>query len=280
METYYNDEEEYDIITYNNHLSPRLFIDERSTEEKEKINLKLSIEAVVKDILLSVEYDTDYPSFQLSPRNVRRRLFDSEVGFCGSCFFDSETINKRVSKIYEILPDTLEVHSDINNRGYTCRSCIYDGRKCDKCGVSEKLLKIKCDRNVKFQEYPSPSYSLGPGTFVLCPECDGEEDMVPYIEDTSEENTIENPHPCRFCGEFGHPDYECPTGLWDVYGDEWVIDTECDSSLIEREESEKIIEIKGGLKELMDISYDLTEYIPNGLYISITEMIKVMYDKL
>ena len=113
---------------------------------------------------------------------------------------------------------------------------------------------------------------------LLSLESGGDQLNTSTIENEGQQ-VVDNSHPIvGIDGEDIIYDSFYDDSIYEGYG--WVIDTEGDPSLLEKEESETIKEIKGDLKDLMEIYFDLSEYIPSGKYVSLMDKLKGMYDKL
>ena len=269
---------------------PSLF--DEVSEEVERLNIcseKILIEDTINSLLSSVEANsvdihqhddnitqldepTDNDTWGLSPR---------EAPICTICNFDIFTISGRCNILYEFPPDYMVR----DQRGLLgdepmCKSCSYDGIKCNDCGVSEKLVKIECDRNAKFHMV---SHEGLPNIY----RCDTCFDIYNEGEGTIVYEETEN-EPCPYCNE-RHQPWECPSNLWDTYHNEYVIDTDGDSTLIENipnEEPDEFEEdshdpsnnVKINLKEIMEILYEFNDIIPEGKYIDIMDKLKETYD--
>ena len=61
---------------------------------------------------------------------------------------------------------------------------------------------------------------------------------------------------------------------------EYEIDTVGDPSLLNKEETEEVKDIKKDFKELMDLSFEFKEKISSGDFVSMMDKMKEMYDKL
>lgn len=217
-------------------------------------------------ILDRIEYDGDNP--------VRRRLFDPDDceeelehidpgTICSLCNRSDRFIQERGLLQYENPPDFIERRECGQ---WYCKSCSYDGIKCSDCGLSEKLVKIKCDRNVRFKSdeaWPELHY------------CEGclNRGWV-RLDEVS----------CIYCGEDHYPwEIDAPEEcyeLWSTYSDEYVIDTNGDPTLIETENTVVGQGLKAEFKDIMDDFFKFSESIPEWEYISIVNKMKSVYEKI
>ena len=60
------------------------------------------------------------------------------TGTCSCCLSDYYMVEQRCADTYEVPPDYLSVSW---GGEILCQSCQCDGKKCESCGVSEKLVK-------------------------------------------------------------------------------------------------------------------------------------------
>ncbi|MBI52120.1 MAG: hypothetical protein CL779_02750 [Chloroflexi bacterium] len=242
--------------------SPELFSDWRSDEEENEIWDKCEIELLLNDLIREV-FIQSLEYFHPIPEPL-----PCIEDICMECTMSRDFIKNRVNNIYENPPDTLHLMN--YGEGHICASCCLDGNKCNECGISQKLIKIKCDRNVKFynyiRSYPTTDNRMICTTEIYCPDC---------IE------TMEELPPCQYCGGVHEP-WNCPSGDWDIYGNEYEIDTEGDQSLVEELEEGvcDFKDLKEDIKELMDISFELSENIPNGPYVSMMNKMKAIYNRI
>jgi hypothetical protein len=198
--------------------------------------------------------------------------FQVYIPICCKCHEDSISISSRCNSIYENSPDYNEQVSVLNeDEKWICQSCKYDGKHCADCGVSEKLLKIQCDRHVQFI-----SDGAFPSTYY-CPECAHSnipDIPVPYgmTRVTIDDFVGPDVTTCFNCGgdhlpwEIGAPE-ECRE-IWNVYGDQFEIDTE------------EVKDIKASFKEVMDDFFELSEDISEGKYLSIVNKLNTIYQSL
>ena len=140
----------------------------------------------------------------------------------------------------------------------TCQSCMCDGIKCIECGISEKLVRTICDRDIEF---------------------------------TKEEETFPPIHRCQEC-QLNYEYYRFPDPLGDeedtiipsdpelleTYNGEFEIDTEGDETLIEDDEDTKTT--KELMKGVMDDIFEISEHVPENSYIKIVNQMKEVYDRL
>lgn len=206
--------------------------------------------------------------------------FQINIPICCKCKDDSISISARCNAIYENSPDYVESCDDGR---WLCRSCNYDGIRCGDCGISEKLVKTQCDRNVRFISdgaFPSVHY---------CPECAHSNipgAPLPYgmARVTITDFGVSDVNTCFNCGgehlpwEIDAPE-ECRE-LWNVYGDQYEIDTEGDASLVDREDTQEVKDIKASFKDVMDDFFELSGDIPEGKYLSIVDKLNSIYQSL
>jgi len=253
------------------HYDPTFFSEERTPEEQEEVKIKSEVEMSLNEILRDVEWKDVCSIWEGIVDNINEDV-DVEPAYdcCYNCKSLSYEVEGRVDQLYESPPDIL---IPIDNERHICMSCKYGGRKCGFCGISEKLVKVKCDRSVVFFEKEQCLRTDGSNNYyteLYCPECysiTGENDVEPSIDI------------CNFCGG-NHETEDCPTNLWDVYHNEYEIDTVGDSSLLDKEETEEVKDIKKDFKELMDLSFEFKENISSGEFVTMMDKMKKMYDKL
>lgn len=207
---------------------------------------------------------------------------DFHIPICCKCKMDSFTISARCNSIYENAPDYTE---PLDDGRWICRSCSYDGKHCGECGISEKLVKTQCDRTLNFI-----SDGAFPGIYY-CPCCAHSnipDFPLPYgmaplyigIHDILDPRSS----PCFNCGgnhlpwEIDAPE-ECRE-LWNIYGDQYEIDTEGDPSLIDREETQEVKDIKASFKDVMDDFFELSGEISEGKYLTIVDKLNAIYQSL
>lgn len=182
---------------------------------------------------------------------------------CGACWW-------QIGERGRMWQDTLyEAEGGFARRGYsidylvrgedgviTCQSCMCDGIKCIECGISEKLVRTICDRDIEF---------------------------------TKEEETFPPIHRCQECQlnyeyyRFPDPlgdeeDTIIPPELLETYNGEFEIDTEGDETLIEDDEDTKTT--KELMKGVMDDIFEISEHVPENSYIKIVNQMKEVYDRL
>ena len=259
----------------------------------EELIEKSEVEAVVRDMILDViEYYEQVVLHELGEElwhggeglPAEDDEFQVYIPICCKCHEDSISISSRCNSIYENSPDYNEqVSGEGEDKEWICQSCKYDGKHCADCGVSEKLLKIQCDRHAQFISdgaFPSAYY---------CPECAHSnipDIRVPYGMTRVTINDFVGPDvtTCFNCGgdhlpwEIGAPE-ECRE-IWNVYGDQFEIDTEGDPSLIDREDTQEVKDIKSSFKEVMDDFFELSEDISEGKYLSIVNKLNAIYQSL
>lgn len=208
--------------------------------------------------------------------------FRITIPMCCKCAEDSISISSRCNSIYENPPDYNEQVSG-EYEEWICQSCKYDGKHCADCGVSEKLLKIQCDRNVKFI-----TDGAFPGVYY-CPECAHSnipDIRVPYgmSRVTITDFIGTDVTTCFNCGEDHLPwEIDAPEEcreIWNVYGDQFEIDTEGDPSLVDSEDTQEVKDIKASFKDVMDDFFELSEDISEGKYLSIVNKLNSIYQSL
>ena len=273
--------------------------------EVERINgciIKRDVEDTINNIILDIEAAAADEAYwtrnRHTPYEEPNNVDDWGTPVCIRCNYDVFHVEARGGCEYEYPPDYF---NEVSN---CCRSCDFDGIKCVECGLSEKLIKTTRDRNARFhmEEGTFPEiyrcetcqkfYNPDAETIIRATDYDSEEDII--IED--HDGPFE-PSTCPYCDE-EHSPWECPTGLWDTYHNEFVIDTDGDSSLIEDEVEPGEIEegegdeavlilsqgdtevIKAALKVAMDIVFEVGEDIQEGKYLETSDKIKEAYDLL
>ena len=186
---------------------------------------------------------------------------------CSVCYDDIYDVQERGAELYEIPPDWIpgeledqefvfprDDYEEDDGNSLICYSCRHDGVKCIDCGLSEKLVKRFCDRNVRFK--------VDKSVFPNVHRC----------ETCWERNMNAE---CLECGgrhEFFGYGY-CP-----YYNEEMneILDTE---NVIVYEQK-KITEIKEELKSIVDIVFHVGKKIPEGAYTDLMHHIKVTHDKI
>ena len=250
------------------------------------------IEDTLERIMTTIEIEEDPPISILSevPPDetisfqglLDLRLDGSEYDICNGCNSHRLEVNTRVYALYGNQVDSL---SQLQSGGYVCQSCTYDGRKCCFCGISEDLLKDYIDGETRFYEITDTfAGDGGARAHIYCEECYHLNGVLSDM-DTSTNDGFPGPNElCMFC-RGDHDSQDCPSlslnnlrddnGAFDVY----EIDTEGDPSLLE-DDTDTSSEIKTGLKDLMDMFFEVKGYIPNGNYISLMDKMKDIYDRL
>ena len=134
-------------------------------EAIEGVKTRMEVEECVEDIIREIQ-QTLYLELCVEEPDMddfNRRLGEAVTGTCSHCHSDYYMVEQRCADTYEMPPDYLSVSW---GGEVLCQSCQCDGKKCECCGVAEKLIKNHCDRNANF--------ALVEGTFppqYLCVEC-------------------------------------------------------------------------------------------------------------
>ena len=228
-------------------------------EAQEAVKTRVEVEECVEDIIREVQ-DILYLEIRSMQgeceQELWRRLADSGervTGTCSCCFADYYMVEQRCADTYEVPPDYLSVSW---GGELLCQSCQCDGKKCESCGVSEKLVKTHCDRNANF--------SLIEGTFppqYLCTECVEIDDDLFRVTWTPEDLNR------------GFIDTE----FEDTYHGEFEIDTEGDQELLDDEETKTTKEM---MKEVMDEMFEVSSDISENTYMNIVNKMKQVYERL
>jgi hypothetical protein len=201
---------------------------------------------------------------------------------CVSCEKDERTIHCRgawltKSRVYETNIDSL-IDAPLN-MGYgskICKSCTHQTKHCIDCGLSETLMyeSLLTDDtdSVVFKECKSewPIVSR-------CPDCYERyrryvlHSHLYYTSESEEELCI-----CERCGREWDGHAQCPCGL--------DYSSEDDNDRIEEteeiEEPEPKIVLRGGLIDMINTLYEIKEDIPEGKYLKMMNIMKVMNDSL
>lgn len=227
----------------------------RQEEVKVRIEVEECVEDIVREVkeLLFFEMCADQPADEQEAWRVLIGSGERVTGTCSCCFSDYYMVEQRCADTYEIPPDYL---SRLAGGAVLCQSCRCDGKNCESCGVSEKLVKTHCDRNANF--------SLIEGTFppqYLCTECVEIDDELFGETMTPEELNR------------GFIDTE----LEETYRGEFEIDTEGDQRLLDDEETKAT---KDMMKEVMDEMFEVSSDISENTYIKIVNKMKEVYERL
>ena len=228
---------------------------------------------IVEEFGTCVEDDSDRDTIMLNGHSLTISREDEPEEYttdgegvcvsCGACWW-------QIGERGRMWQDTLyEAEGGFARRGYsidylvrgedgviTCQSCMCDGIKCIECGISEKLVRTICDRDIEF---------------------------------TKEEETFPPIHRCQECQlnyeyyRFPDPlgdeeDTIIPPELLETYNGEFEIDTEGDETLIEDDEDTKTT--KELMKGVMDDIFEISEHVPENSYIKIVNQMKEVYDRL
>lgn len=227
-------------------------------EAQEAVKTRVEVEGCVEDIIRGVQ-DILFLEICSMQEEVEEeewlRLAEGGrcTGTCSHCHSDYYMVEQRCADTYEVPPDYLSVSW---GGELLCQSCQCDGKKCESCGVAEKLVKTHCDRNANF--------SLIEGTFppqYLCTECVEIDDELFGETMTPEELNR------------GFIDTE----LEETYRGEFEIDTEGDQRLLDDEETKAT---KDMMKEVMDEMFEVSSDISENTYMNIVNKMKEVYERL
>lgn len=229
-------------------------------EAQEAVKTRVEVEECVEYIIREVQ-DILYLEIcsmqgEECEQELLKLLSDSGervTGTCSHCFSDYYMVEQRCADTYEVPPDYLSVSW---GGELLCQSCQCDGKKCESCGVAEKLIKTHCDRNANF--------SLIEGTFppqYLCTECVEIDDEL-FGETWRPEDLNQG---------FLHPEDE------ETYMGEYEIDTEGDQGLLDDEETKTTKEM---MKEVMDEMFEVSSDISENTYMNIVNKMKQVYERL
>jgi hypothetical protein len=229
------------------------------SKTREEVKIRVEVEECVEDILREVQ-ELLFLEIQLDQEEDEKELWqhlaesgERITGTCSCCFSDYYMVEQRCADTYEVPPDYLSVTW---GEEILCQSCQCDGKKCESCGVSEKLVKTHCDRNANF--------SLIEGTFppqYLCTECVEIDDELFGETFTPEELNR----------GFLNPEDE------ETYRGEFEIDTEGDQGLLDDEETKTTKEM---MKEVMDEMFEVSTDISENAYMKIVNKMKEVYERL
>ena len=229
-------------------------------EAQEAVKTRVEVEECVEDIIRGVQdilYLEMYSEQPICGRAHELLILAEEggriTGTCSCCLSDYYMVEQRCADTYEVPPDYLSVSW---GGELLCQSCQCDGKKCESCGVSEKLVKTHCDRNANF--------SLIEGTFppqYLCTECVEIDDDLFRVTWTPEDLNR------------GFIDTE----FEDTYQGEFEIDTEGDQELLDDEETKTTKEM---MKEVMDEMFEVSSDISENTYMNIVNKMKQVYERL
>ena len=229
------------------------------SKRQEEVKVRIEVEESVKDILREVEellfLEMCSEQTALSEEEWLGHDITGErvAGTCSCCFSDYYMVEQRCADTYDVPPDYLSISW---GGELLCQSCQCDGKKCECCGVAEKIVKTHCDRNANF--------SLVEGTFppqYLCCECVEADDDI-FAETWTPEELDQG---------FLHPGDE------ETYHGEFEINTEGDQSLLDDEETKTT---KDMMKEVMDEMFEVSTDIPENTYMNIVNKMKQVYERL
>lgn len=228
-------------------------------EAMERVKIRMEVEECVEDIIRGVQ-DILYLEICSMEGECEQELLkilsdsgERVTGTCSCCLSDYYMVEQRCADTYDVPPDYLSVSW---GGELLCQSCQCDGKKCESCGVSEKLVKTHCDRNANF--------SLIEGTFppqYLCTECVEIDDEL-FGETWTPEQLNQG---------FLDPEDE------ETYRGEFEIDTEGDRGLLDDEETKTTKEM---MKEVMDEMFEVSCDISENTYMNIVNKMKQVYERL
>jgi hypothetical protein len=198
---------------------------------------------------------------------------------CVSCGKDEITIHCRgawltKSRVYDTTIDCLK--DAPLNMGYgskICESCTHQTKHCIDCGLSETLMFENILENdyegFKFKECKSdwPIVSR-------CPDCYERYRryiLHSHLYETSEEEL----YTCENCGREWDGLAQCPCGL-DYSSDESLDDSEISNN----DETDPKIILQGGLIDMINTLDEIKKDIPEGKYLKMMNIMKVMNDSL
>lgn len=196
---------------------------------------------------------------------------------CISCGKDERTIQCRgawltKSRVYDTIIDTL-IDAPLN-MGYgskICKSCTHQTKHCADCGLSETIMldnlldEDGCD--VSFKECKSdwPIVSRCPHCYEIYRRYNIHCHLY-YSSESDEELYI-----CESCGREWDGHAQCPCSM-DYSSD--------DTEEIINEEKEPKIVLQGGLIDMINTLDEIKKEIPEGKYLKMMNIMKVMNDSL
>lgn len=201
---------------------------------------------------------------------------------CISCGKDERTIHCRgawltKSRVYETNIDEL-IDAPLN-MGYgskICKSCTHQTKHCIDCGLSEtlmyeSLLEEDDTESVVFKECKSewPIVSR-------CPDCYERYrryNLHSHLYYTSDSE--EDLYTCERCNREWDGLAQCPCGL-DYSSD----DSSDESTVSNNEETDPKIVLQGGLIDMINTLDEIKGDIPEGKYLEMMNIMKVMNDSL
>ena len=197
---------------------------------------------------------------------------------CVSCGKDERTIHCRGAWLTKSRVYTTNIDSLIDaplNMGYgskICKSCTHQTKHCIDCGLSETLmyeshLEEDDTDSVVFKECKSdwPIVSR-------CPDCyESYRRYVLHCHLYYTSESEEELYICERCGREWDGHAQCPCGL-DYSSD--------DSEISDNEEMEPKIILQGGLIDMINTLDEIKKEIPEGKYLKMMNIMKVMNDSL
>ena len=229
------------------------------SKRQEEVKVRIEVEESVEDILREVE-----ELLFLEICSERTALTHGEwqgldysgervMGTCARCLSDYYMIEQRCADTYEMPPDYLSVSW---GGELLCQSCQCYGKKCECCGIAEKVVKTHCDRNANFSLIAGPF----PPQYLCCECVEADDD---FFRGTWTPEELDQ--------GFLHPGDE------ETYRGEYEIDTEGDPDLLDDEETKTT---KETMKEVMDEMFEVSTDIPENTYMNIVNKMKQVYERL
>jgi len=229
------------------------------SKREQDVKIRIEVEDTVKDLIREVqdilyrEICSEHAACEENLTALLAETGERVTGTCSHCHTDYYMVEERCSDTYEIPPDYLSISW---GGEVLCQSCQCDGKKCECCGVAEKLVKTHCDRNANF--------SLIENTFppqYLCVECSEADDEL-FTQTWTPEELNQG---------FLESEYD------QTYRGEYEIDTEGDQTLVDDEETKTTKEM---MKEVMDEMFEVSTDIPENTYMKIVNKMKEVYERL
>lgn len=200
---------------------------------------------------------------------------------CISCGNNERAIHCRgswltKSRVYDTIIDTL-IDAPLN-MGYgskICKSCTHQTKHCIDCGLSETLMyeSLLTDDtdSVVFKECKSewPIVSRCPHCYELYRRYNMQSHLY-YSTESEEELYV-----CESCGREWDGLAQCPCGLDYSSGESLE-----DSTDPNNDEKEPKIVLQGGLIDMINTLDEIKKEIPEGKYLKMMNIMKVMNDSL
>ena len=205
---------------------------------------------------------------------------------CVSCGRDERTIHCRgawltKSRVYDTNIDGL-IDAPLN-MGYgskICKSCTHQTKHCIDCGLSETLmfeniLEDDCEP-IEFKESKSEWPRI-----PRCPDCYERYRRYNIHSHLYYETSEEELYTCDRCGRFWDGHAQCPCYLNYSSEDENDITEVTEvTEVTEETDSEPKIVLQGGLIDMINILDEIKKDIPEGKYLEMMNIMKVMNDSL